>query len=602
MRRGWVRLWLTLLGLLALFGCNQQSTLPTPPSQVIATPGPGFITVSWQDNSDNETGFIIFRDIVSTSAAGNPELSPAALTELASVGPDETSFQDQTVDPASSYLYAVAAKGEAGESGSTRQQGGAVQPLPIPNTLTVTKAGSGDGNVSSSPPGIDCGNQCQADFDPSLQVSLLAQPDSGSVFVSWSGDCSDTALICLLSMDKARNAVATFDSLPPPNTKPLAVSLTGSGDGNVSSSPPGIDCGNGKTDCSENYQTGTTVTLTATPNADTVFVGWSGDCSGTSTCVLNMDAAKNVVATFETAPLLMVKTIGSGSGNVSSSPPGIDCGNGKTDCSENYQTGITVTLTATPNVDAVFVGWSGDCNGFGTALVCTLSMDAAKNALARFRLATATAITATIQDTPDGKTSNDGEEFQQDPVGTGPDFVKGTVATHTKAIDFTFDFGSELVIGLRFENLDIPPGATILSAYLQFTSFVGGAGPGDADPLSLTIKGQSDTNPATFKNATENPTVRNDITGRPATSAFVDWNGIPQWLPTDAAGPKQLTPDLGGIVQEVVDLSGWSQSSNALVFIIAKKSGTGIRRAADRRFADEQLNPDLAAKLLIDYQ
>lgn len=75
-----------------------------------------------------------------------------------------------------------------------------------------------------------------------------------------------------------------------------ALSMTTEGAGRVTSSPAGIDCGS---DCSEGYEHGSTVTLTATPSADSAFVVWGGACSGsTATCVVTMDAAKSVSATF----------------------------------------------------------------------------------------------------------------------------------------------------------------------------------------------------------------------------------------------------------------------------------------------------------------
>ena len=46
------------------------------------------------------------------------------------------------------------------------------------------------------------------------------------------------------------------------------------------------------------FANGTTVTLTATPTGKARFAGWSGDCSGKSTCVLSMTADHAVTATF----------------------------------------------------------------------------------------------------------------------------------------------------------------------------------------------------------------------------------------------------------------------------------------------------------------
>ena len=76
----------------------------------------------------------------------------------------------------------------------------------------------------------------------------------------------------------------------------LSIGKTGSGDGTITSKPTGINCGN---TCASNFKTGTKVTLTAKPNSDTLFTGWSGGgCSGTSTCKVTMNDAVSVTANF----------------------------------------------------------------------------------------------------------------------------------------------------------------------------------------------------------------------------------------------------------------------------------------------------------------
>ena len=214
-----------------------------------------------------------------------------------------------------------------------------------------------------------------------------------------------------------------------------------------------------------------------------------------------------------------------------------------------------------------------------------------------------TRVSARILPTADGRTSNDGEEFLAAPVGTSPEFVQGTVATYTRTIDFTRDFGSELAIGLRFEDLDIPPGATIVSAFIRFNPSFGGGGEvaGDANPLSLVIKGQRDVDPPAFIDAKIDPAVRNDITRRPTTIVTVPWDNVPVWT-KDAPREDRETPNLAPLVQEIVNLRGWSSNSNAIVFIFSRKSGNGIRRAADRRRADESENERRAPLLVIEYQ
>jgi len=76
---------------------------------------------------------------------------------------------------------------------------------------------------------------------------------------------------------------------------------------------------------------------------------------------------------------LFVDLAGPGSGRVTSSPAGIDCGS---DCSEAYATGTSVTLTARPDYGYVFAGWSGACSGTGPT--CTVAMNAARTVTASF--------------------------------------------------------------------------------------------------------------------------------------------------------------------------------------------------------------------------
>src|SRR5207247_9731248 len=95
----------------------------------------------------------------------------------------------------------------------------------------------------------------------------------------------------------------------------LDVSTDGSGAGAVSSDLGGIDCGS---TCTDDYDDGTVVTLTANTAAGSRFGGWSGaGCSGTGNCVPTMNAARTVTATFVAVYAVSVSKHGSGSGSVS---------------------------------------------------------------------------------------------------------------------------------------------------------------------------------------------------------------------------------------------------------------------------------------------
>ena len=159
-------------------------------------------------------------------------------------------------------------------------------------TLNVTKIGSGNGRVTSTPPGINCGATCSHSYAAGTLVTLTATPANRSTFTGWSGACTGTSKQCKVSMTGAKSVTATFTA----TAYTLNVTKIGSGNGRVTSSPVGIDCG---ATCSHSYAAGTLVTLTATPANRSTFTGWSGACSGTSKqCNVSMTGAKSVTATF----------------------------------------------------------------------------------------------------------------------------------------------------------------------------------------------------------------------------------------------------------------------------------------------------------------
>jgi photosystem II stability/assembly factor-like uncharacterized protein len=241
-------------------------------------------------------------------------------------------------------------------------------------TLTVLKSGTGSGTVTSNPSDIDCGSDCTETYNQGTSVTLTAIPASGSTFGGWSGDadCSDGVVV----MNANMTCTATFN--PQVVGYTLTVIKSGTGNGTVTSNPAGINCAS---DCTEGYNPNTVVTLTATPASGSTFEGWSGACSGTGECSVTMDADETVTATFnQQQHTLTVAKVGTGSGTVTSSPAGINCGD---DCSETYDQGTSVTLTATPASGCIFTGWSGACSGTGA---CTVTTNAAKSVTATFNL------------------------------------------------------------------------------------------------------------------------------------------------------------------------------------------------------------------------
>lgn len=84
--------------------------------------------------------------------------------------------------------------------------------------LSVNKAGTGSGTVTSAPAGINCGGDCSEDYNSGTNVALTAAPTAGSEFVAWSGAC--TSAPCSVLMTTARNVTATFNLLPAVDNPP----------------------------------------------------------------------------------------------------------------------------------------------------------------------------------------------------------------------------------------------------------------------------------------------------------------------------------------------------------------------------------------------
>ncbi len=118
-------------------------------------------------------------------------------------------------------------------------------------------------------------------------------------------------------------------------------------------------------------------------------------------------------------------------------------------------------------------------------------------------------------------------------------------------------------IGLRFNELNIPQGAVIVSASIQFQ-----VDAIDVGVASLDIRGADSDNAAAFTKA------RFDVSSRQLTDATVHWNPA-GWTAKGAAGPDQRTADVSSIVQEIVDREGWTPD-NSMAFVI---TGSGERTA-----------------------
>src|SRR3984885_13612462 len=95
------------------------------------------------------------------------------------------------------------------------------------------------------------------------------------------------------------DASVAIDAMIDASTNNLTVQRTGAGTGHIMSSPAGIDCG---TTCSYMFPPGTQVTLTAMPDSDTTFAGWTGGCTGMGNCVITVTTPVTIGTMFNCSP------------------------------------------------------------------------------------------------------------------------------------------------------------------------------------------------------------------------------------------------------------------------------------------------------------
>jgi hypothetical protein len=172
-------------------------------------------------------------------------------------------------------------------------------------------------------------------------------------------------------------------------------------------------------------------------------------------------------------------------------------------------------------------------------------------------------VTVTVQAAPGGGTVQTVERR----VAAGSDDAEQRLSGATDLVstdlELTTDGTTQQVVGLRFANLAIPKGATITSAYVQFTTDEVSTG-----AVSLTIRAEASDSAPTYQATSGN------LTSRTLGSASVPWTPA-DWSTVGAAGAAQRTPDLSALVGAVVGRAGWA-SGNAVALQI---SGSGRRTA-----------------------
>src|SRR5262245_60032652 len=280
-------------------------------------------------------------------------------------------------------------------------------------------------------------------------------------------------------------AFATAGPPPPPQ---FLLSLGTVGSGTISPQPASA---------TGLYNAGTAVSLTALPDPGFAFTGWSGACSGSNaTCVVTMDSAKSVTATFTAQYSLVVTT--PGTGTVTAHP---------SSTSWQYLAGTSVTLTATADPNFVFTGWSGGACA-GSNATCVVTMDSTKSVTATFTAQYSLFLTTLGNGT-----------VSASPTSTTWKYLSGTVVRLTAApgSDSVFSSWSGACSGATLTcdvTMDAAKSVTATFALKQFALNVTPVGPG-------TVSAQ----PSSASNTYNIGTVVT-LTATPATNGlFSGWSG-----------------------------------------------------------------------------
>ncbi|MCV6638809.1 choice-of-anchor D domain-containing protein [Candidatus Albibeggiatoa sp. nov. NOAA] len=155
----------------------------------------------------------------------------------------------------------------------------------------------------------------------------------------------------------------------------------GSGFGSIVSSEGQVLCDATCKQVKLNFPQVTTLSLTATPDENSIFMGWEGDCTGSEPTInVTVEQETQCRAKFKDSALLTVNKVGFGvvlatdvAGETLACTPS---------CRGGYQQGDTVTLTAVAGDDEAFAYWVGDCLGIENPKSVTL--DEAKSCTAIF--------------------------------------------------------------------------------------------------------------------------------------------------------------------------------------------------------------------------
>jgi hypothetical protein len=165
-------------------------------------------------------------------------------------------------------------------------------------------------------------------------------------------------------------------------------------------------------------------------------------------------------------------------------------------------------------------------------------------------------------------------------VSASADDVSGTKYSTYQTLNSTSLSIGSYTVAMRFKGIQIPQGVAIKSAKLSICAYTSGL----TASLTAKLRAEPADNPADFSNRRAG--------NLPGTSTSQAWNWSSPWT----ANTWYDSPEIGAVLQEIVDRPGWTPG-NAMVILYA-----GAGYGEDRSFWAYDGAPDKAARLKVTYQ
>jgi uncharacterized repeat protein (TIGR01451 family)/uncharacterized repeat protein (TIGR02543 family) len=348
--------------------------------------------------------------------------------------------------------------------------------------LTLTHTGTGSNPVASPTNSTGCPS---GQYLSGTLIGLTASPGSGWTVGSWTGTNNDSS------------TATTNQVTMPAAARTAGVNYVNAAGQYILTTDVDPDAGGWMTpwEGEHAYDPGTVINVTAYPYDGYKFDHWSGDCSGSGSCAVTMDADKSVTAHFAEITYNLTMAVDPVGGGTTDPAVGV----------HTYVAGTVVDVTATPATGYTFSSWSGACTGSGS---CAVTMDGDQTVTAHFAQITHNLTMAVVP--VGGGSTNPAVGVHVYPYGTV------VPVTATPATGYTFTSWSGACTGSGSCSVTMDADKTVTANFTQITHNL---------TVAVSPTGGGTTNPAVGVHVYPYGTVV-PVTATPATGyTFSSWSG-----------------------------------------------------------------------------